>query len=357
MTQNPATALLMANPLPATGVADWVHLLPAGSITSIDGRGPYWVENAEAVIAASFEGASKLPVDENHAIHSAASRGDPSPARGYIVAMEAREDGIWGRVDWTEAGKALMADRAYLGMSPAIRYDQRSMRVLKITDAALTNRPSLRGLTALHQEQETPMNELLEKLKAMLGLEPDAEESDMWSALDAVITTAKAEKAKNASADALHAQIAEIGVALGVPDASAEALVETARALHAAQAEAQTLSERLATVETQQRRERAEAWMAGQVAAKRMIPADAREGLIALHMREPERAETIAGLYPEGGAARFAQGKPPADTGAQALHSTADDLVGKARALQAAEAAKGNTISWIDAVHRVSEAK
>ncbi len=52
------TALLASQDLPHDGehaVPEWVHLLPAGDlIRTGDDRGPYRIENAAAIIAASF---------------------------------------------------------------------------------------------------------------------------------------------------------------------------------------------------------------------------------------------------------------------------------------------------------------
>lgn len=42
--------------------------------------------------------AGKLPVDECHATDKAAPDGRQAPARGWIVQMEVRADGLWGRV-------------------------------------------------------------------------------------------------------------------------------------------------------------------------------------------------------------------------------------------------------------------
>ena len=127
---------------------EWVHLVPAGTFHGVDGRGPYRLHDPDAVIKASLAG-GKLPIDENHATDLAAPSGGPSPARGWIVAMEPRPDGIWGRVDWTEAGAALWADRAYRGISPVLVNDK-SGNVVRVLRAALTNAPNLPQLTTLH---------------------------------------------------------------------------------------------------------------------------------------------------------------------------------------------------------------
>ncbi|MCX5497319.1 hypothetical protein OSH11_21660 [Kaistia dalseonensis] len=160
---------------------EWVHLVPAGTFTGIDGRGPYTVADPAAVIAESMR-AQKLAIDENHAIDLSAPEGRPSPARGWIVAMEARGDGIWGRVEWTGAGSALMADQAYRGISPALVVEKATNRVVAIARASLVNEPNL-PLTSLHHRSQNM--DLLAQLRAALGLASDAPEATVVAAVTA----------------------------------------------------------------------------------------------------------------------------------------------------------------------------
>ncbi|KQO53052.1 phage protease [Methylobacterium sp. Leaf85] len=172
---NLSTALCAAMPIPGEGgaaPAAWIHLLPAGQITTVDGRGPYRVEDMQGVIRLSMHGGARLPIDENHATDFAAPRGDPAPARGWIIALQARRDGLWGQVEWTDEGRRLVADRAYRHISPAILY-RKDGTIMGVLRASLVNRPNLIGLTALHQ-QESQMD-LLTQLKSLLGLPDDAD--------------------------------------------------------------------------------------------------------------------------------------------------------------------------------------
>ena len=130
-------------------VPEWIHLLPSGKFSGEDGRGPYQVGDATELIRTSLA-TGKLPVDENHATDLGAVSGAASPARGWITAMEARPDGIWGRVDWTPAGRQLLQDHAYRHISPTFEHSPRDGRVVRILRAALTNLPNLPQLTALH---------------------------------------------------------------------------------------------------------------------------------------------------------------------------------------------------------------
>ena len=147
-------ALCSQIPFAASGgnVPEWIHLLPAGEITTVDGRGPYRVANMAAVMATSLKPGQKLPLDENHAIDRAEIMGNPAPARGWIIELQARDNGLWGRVDWTGYGRKVMEDRAYSGISPVILHtvDNEVMQVLR---ASLTNAPNMVGLTALHSQQ------------------------------------------------------------------------------------------------------------------------------------------------------------------------------------------------------------
>lgn len=142
-------ALCSAVALPAaSAVPEWVHLLPAGDIRTNDGRGPYRVGNVKGLIAASLA-FGKLVLDENHATDLAAPKGEAAPARGWIIDLQQRPDGIWGRVQWTAAGRQIMADQAYRGISPVIQHMQDGT-ITAILRASLTNTPNFAGLVTLH---------------------------------------------------------------------------------------------------------------------------------------------------------------------------------------------------------------
>lgn len=290
-------ALMQAQDLPTAptgGAPDWIHLIPAGvEIMTQDKRGPYRVVDPQSVVASLRDG-QKLPIDENHAIDWAAPRGEPSPARGYIVELQARADGIWGRVDWTEAGRALMADRAYLGISPAIVHDG-SKAILGIARASLTNKPNLAGLTSLHME--TDMS-LMAVAKA-LGLSDDAAEDQIL----AEIGTLK----KPATETALQSQMSEIGVALGVAqDAAPEVILAAAKGKGAAapaeivalQSELATMAGELKELKEGSAREAAEGYIDGEINAGRVGIKSVRDRYIALHMADPEGTRAMVEAMP-----------------------------------------------------------
>lgn len=292
-TSKPHIALMQAQPLPHQGeVPDWIHLIPAGAeIMTQDRRGPYRLDT-QSVVASLAPGA-KLPIDENHAIDLAGPRGEPSPARGYITELQARADGIWGRVDWTEAGRALMADRAYLGISPAVVHDGEKL-IIGVARASLTNKPNLRGLTALHQE--TSMS--LAAVAKALGLSDDAGEDQILGAIGEI-------KKPSATETALQSSLAEIGVALGVTSAKPEDILAAAKAgkgpdqaVVALQAELATVTTELNALKTTGARDKATAFVDGAIKDGRVGVKPLRDHYIAMHMQDPARVEKEIGAMP-----------------------------------------------------------
>jgi len=308
-------AVLLQAVLFAQGAAtppEWVHLLPAGTSRGVDGRGPYILKDAQAVITASMA-AGKLPIDENHAIDLSGKTGQPSPARGWIVEMQARPDGIWGRVDWNESGRALLSDRAYSGISPVLLHTKAGV-VLRIERAALTNAPNLVELDQqLNSKQETGMD--LAALRKALGLAETADEAAILAAVTA-----------NATAVTQHGQqLAAVAQAAGL-DASlgADGLVTALAARQSAgdpSALAQqvvSLQSQIGTMQQERAREKAGAFVDGAIKAGKPI-ASLRDHYVTRHMADAAAVEKEvnalisinAGGVPHG--TLNAQGQPDAD--------------------------------------------
>lgn len=214
-----AAALIALN-AQSGAVPDWIMLIPAGDngvVSTVDGRGPFKISNPNELANVSMSSSigGRLVVDENHSTDLAAPVGGSAPARGWITALEARDDGIWGKVDWTDAGKALLADRSYRFISPVF-YGDKNDNVTKILRASLTNTPNLRGMASLHS-QENEMD-LLEQLRKLLGLADDAD-------AEAVIA-----KVKSLSGDQVTtaAALAPIAKAAGLKDGADGAAIVTA---------------------------------------------------------------------------------------------------------------------------------
>lgn len=168
-------------PLAAAAVSaspQWVHLMPTGTFRPRDHRGPWTVADAGAVVAASAAHANGQPlvVDYEHQAEKADSKSGPVPAAGWVMRMEARDTGIWGLIEWTEAAAALIGRREYRFISPVFTYDKSNGEVGAIIRAGLTNTPAL-TLTALARESfDMEMDaDMLAALRAALGLADDAD--------------------------------------------------------------------------------------------------------------------------------------------------------------------------------------
>ncbi|MDE4175794.1 phage protease [Phaeobacter sp. PT47_59] len=284
-------------------VPDWVQLLPsaAGVVHTNDSRGPYNVSNAQKVIDASFAHAEKLPIDENHALDLAAPKGLPAPARGWIVAMQAREDGIYGRVEWTRKGRELLADRAYNGISPVITLQKSKGReILAIPRASLVNRPNLRGMAALHH-QETETMEFQELVAKLLGLKPDASEGDIKTELNARLSN---------NTDELQSQMGEIGVALGCAEGAKPddilAAAKTAGSdeskdatIVALQSTVSSLSATVNAMQEGKKKSAAETFVDQAIADRRVGVQPSRDHYIEMHQADPARTEAIINGLPK----------------------------------------------------------
>lgn len=273
MTRTSLIALCSAMSLPDgagdAAVPEWVHLLPAGAIRTQDNRGPYTVTSMQAVAQASLAQGEKLPIDECHAIDRAAPEGRPAPARGWIVALEAREDGLWGKVDWTEAGKALMADKAYRGISPVIAHTK-DKRVLAVRRASLINTPNLVGLASLHSE-DTEMD-WKAMLLELLGLGSDADDAAITAAIEAKKEAGASQHGqedydRDGTVTALQGELAEMATKYN------------------------TLAEGIA-------QDKATSFVDGAIAEGRVGVKPMRDRYVAMHMADPVGTEEIIGALP-----------------------------------------------------------
>lgn len=291
----------------AESAPEWIQLLPAGTggvIETSDERGPYHVNDAQQIISASFANDTRLPIDENHATDLAAPRGDPAPARGWIVAMEARPDGIWGQVEWTTHGADLVSSKAYRGISPVIMHTK-AKQIHSILRASLVNDPNFRGMASLHQKENDM--DLRGQLIEMLSLTAEASDAEIMKAL----------KAKKSGGDepALQSAMGEIGVALGLAtDAKLADIVVAVQAAKTAalpdeskdglitelQASVTALAASLKDVTTGLSATASQAFYEKALQEKRAgVGPASKDHWVALHQSDPEKAEAMIAAMPQ----------------------------------------------------------
>lgn len=165
-------------------------LFPSGTSHGRDGRGPYHLKDMAAVIEASTTDSIEIAVDRDHQF-DILPPGSEKAAAGWIKELQARADGIYGRVEWTPRARQQLADQEYRYISPVFFFDRQGV-VKKITRASLVNDPNLEmkavaAADRLNQSQETEtMDELLKKLAELLGLGDDATEASVLEAVQAL---------------------------------------------------------------------------------------------------------------------------------------------------------------------------
>lgn len=186
-----------------TSKSGWVHICPMGKNYGYDGRGPYWLKNAQAVIDASKRVVVDLFIDRDHETLFM-PRGTKIVAAGWIKKMEAREDGIWAFVEWTDTAAEQLDKKEYRYLSPVFAHDPATGEILSIRHASLTINPNFE-LTAAASADENlnqpkketdPMEELLKQLAALLGLAETATQEEVIAAVKARVSDVAAASAE-----------------------------------------------------------------------------------------------------------------------------------------------------------------
>jgi phage I-like protein len=192
--------------LPTDG---WVQLAPYGELAApmrLPGGGEVTItqvldrESAE-VIAEKFRASAAQPnfpgmlVDFDHFSHD----DDKSTrAAGWIEEVEARDDGLWGRVKFSASGRAALEGGDYRLFSPVLGFAPRDYREgekvapVVLLRGALTNDPRFKGMLPIANRdqslsaQENQNNTTMDykaKLLALLGLAATATDAEIESAL------------------------------------------------------------------------------------------------------------------------------------------------------------------------------
>lgn len=214
--------------------------------------------------------------------------------------MQARSDGLWGKVEWTAQGAELVTSRAYKGISPVIRHTA-DKTITSIECVSLVNKPNLRGLTALHQQQDTPLMDWTKFLANMLGLPETATDDDIKSALKA--------KMKGDKETAMQSQLSEIGVALGLGEDSeaADILVAAQSAVAddatdetfvALQAELTQVTTALNTLKDDRAKDAATAFVEGAIKMGRVGVKPMKDRYISMHMKDASGTEELISAMP-----------------------------------------------------------
>jgi len=249
-----------------------------------------------AIVRDSMPAGRPLPVDYDHAIDRAAPNGGSAPAAGWISRLDARPDGVWGLIEWTEDGARAVQGRQYRFISPTFSYTQDGRQVTKLLRAALTNNPAIAELMALSDansgKEIKAMDELLQQLRSLLGLPESADAKAVVSSVRALKEQAdKAATDRKAMADAA-------GVSA---DAGAEAIAQAVREARTGAGAASALEQQVATLSARVQSLDGER-IAGKVDAalrSRKFAPSQRDEMLALCQQDEARFDRLmAGAVP-----------------------------------------------------------
>lgn len=218
--------------------AQWVHVLPAGPfVLAVDGRSFVLSDAAKVVMTSE----PPLLVDWEHS--SEMWRGS-TRAAGWIeeLAVEAgngkfKRPGVWGRVDWTPAGKKDVDDKSYRFLSPVVLLDPDTRDALEIASVALTNCPALQmeGLQSyrerlsarfgqLHNGEQRMKPESFKLLLAALALTGESFTDEQ--VIEAAKKLEADRKADREMCAALSKQLGEANAKVAELEANAKAAAE-----------------------------------------------------------------------------------------------------------------------------------
>lgn len=283
----------------------WIQLIPAGTFSGRDGRGPYHAGDQASLqrvaeLTRSYHGAAEIVFDYEHQTLKAPENGKPAPASGWIKEVEARTDGLFGRVEWTAAAAAAIRAREYRYLSPVFFHDKDG-NVLALQNVALTNAPNLNlaevsAHSVFHQtHKEDPMKRVL----AALGLAEGASEDDALIAINSYLTSSTAIAAaagltRDAKSEAIltavqsaFADRKKIAIAVGKPEtASADEIVSAISSAHTAGAVDPTKYVPIAQVQAMQASLKAIETQLGEDKATEAVESAIREGKLAPALKE-----------------------------------------------------------------------
>ena len=160
---------------------EWIKIAPRGRFTARDGRS--FEVDPELLAARFVEDGVDLPVDIDHATVMKAMFGEAAPAVGWISKLEARADGLYGKVEWLDEGLRVLSARTHRYVSPTLKHDERG-KAYWLHSAALVAAPAASMPAVASADLSTHQEpKMLKAIAVALGLSEDASEASCLSAL------------------------------------------------------------------------------------------------------------------------------------------------------------------------------
>jgi phage I-like protein len=281
---------------------EWIRVLPLGEVELVDNREPFKVdEKSLGTMVAAFQSRGvDMVIDYEHQ----SLQGERAPAAGWIKHLEAREDGLWARVEWTPQAREYLRTKEYRYFSPVLRLDPDTRKPIALMHLGLTNVPAIKHLPPLVakwggsprspqgkvappsvSDDERVMEArkekvtMVQKLKLLMGLAPEAEEGAVWSKAMEVFR--------------------ELSAALDLPgEASTSHLLGAVEALKVGAEQFQGVQEELHVLRTYLAEETTARVVEEAMKAGKVSPAQ-RDWAIAYHRRDPEGFQAYVARAPK----------------------------------------------------------
>ena len=225
-----------------------IHLIPIGYHKTE--KGDFTLDDIPAIIAKFENSKNDMVIDYEHqTLH-----GNEAPAAGWIKRLFAKEDGLWGDVEWTEKARNYIKNKEYRYLSPVFAIDA-TRKVIKLINAGLTNQPAIDGMQPLVNKENLNIEEGQDMFnekqsKELLQLLACKEDSTVETVFDAIKKLKeKAEVIANKA----------VTTALGVSETARESeIVGTIMAMKQGSDSATDMAARLAAMETAMKKRNAE---------------------------------------------------------------------------------------------------
>ena len=164
---------------------EWIKIAPRGAFTARDGR-KFNIEPETLVSRFKADGIA-IPVDTDHATVKKAAAGDNAPAVGWIEELQARADGLWGRVSWLKEGVRILTEKTHRYISPALQATSEGTAVW-LHSAALVAAPALSmpAVASADASGQRRTNTLDPKVAEALGLEATASADEIMEKISSL---------------------------------------------------------------------------------------------------------------------------------------------------------------------------
>ncbi|CAD7055417.1 hypothetical protein RHAB21_00713 [Pseudorhizobium halotolerans] len=304
----------------------WIQLIPAGTFSGRDGRGPYHSGDQAglqqiAALTQRYHGPTDIVIDYEHQSLHADKSGKPAPAAGWIKEVQARADGLYGRVEWTANAAALIKAKEYRYLSP-VYFHTKDGKILALQNAALTNVPNINmaEVSAHTIFQQPPQEENMKKVIAALGLADGAGEDDVLVAINSLLTSSTAIAAaagltKDAKSDAIATAVQtafadrkKIAIAAGQKeDATTDQIVAAFQSAHTSSTpdptkfvpveQVSAMQADIAALQKQLQDDKAEEAVDEAIRGGKLAPA-LREWGLSVHRTDPAKFEAFVDKAP-----------------------------------------------------------